>query len=300
MQTALQSELSNPLPVTYDPIFHLPVPPVNTVFNLAFANRITLVIGIFLLVFLAWRLSQPGRRMMTLAMILGGAGVTFNEPVFDALTGVWHPVIGQNVAYTLFGRSVPYWAFFGYMAVYGCSALLMLQAFMAGVTKRSVWLWCLIPIVIDMVIEMSLLQYKLYFYFANQPLDLFGFPIYQAPCNAIGIFFSVTVLYLISPYLKQGWKWFPAAIIIVPFCGGVGFIGGALPAAYVINAANVPAWLTQLGGLGSFVLMGIWVYGISLVVAVDSPHRYPVTNTPAAGGTGSAVLKTGPRPTRPA
>jgi hypothetical protein len=257
-----------------DTVFQLPLPPVNAVFNLAVANFITVAVGVGLLLFLAWAVLRPGKRLISIAMLIGGAAVTFNEPGFDILNAVWHPIIGQNTAFTLLGRSVPLWAFPGYIAVYGCSALLMLEAFMRGISTRAIWLWCLVPILLDALLEIPLLQCHLYYYYANQPLDLLGYPLYQAPSNTAGIFFGVTVLYLLSPWLGKSWRWFPAAIIVLPLCGGMGFIGASLLPAFVVNAQNVPFWLTQLAGLACFALVAAWVRGIALLVAVDSPYRY--------------------------
>jgi hypothetical protein len=279
-----------------DPVFRLPLPPADAVFNLGVANFISYATGAGLLVFLAWAVLRPGRALISLAVMTGGAVVTFNEPGFDILNAVWHPIIGQNVAYTLLGRSVPYWAFPGYIAVYGCSALLMLEAFQRGITKRGIWLWCLVPIVLDAALEIPLLQFHLYYYYANQPLDLLGYPLYQAPSNTAGIFFGVTVLYFMSPWLGKSWKWFPAAIIVLPLCGGMGFIGASLLPAWVVNAPGTNFWLTQAAGLACFALVGAWVHGISLLVAVDSPYRYrlPVLEAeavaPAAYGSEQEVL----------
>jgi len=259
---------------TIDPVFRLPLPPVDAVFNLGVANFITYATSGGLLVFLVWAVLRPGKRLISLAVLTGGAVVTFNEPGFDILNAVWHPIVGQNVAFTLLGRSVPYWAFPGYIAVYGCSALLMLEAFTRGISKRGIWLWCLVPIMLDALLEIPLLQFHLYYYYANQPLDLLGYPLYQAPSNTAGIFFGVTVLYLMSPWLGKSWKWFPAAIIVLPLCGGMGFIGASLLPAFVVNAPGTPFWLTQLAGLACFALVAAWVHGISLLVGVDSPYRY--------------------------
>jgi hypothetical protein len=255
-------------------VFNLPNPPVNAVFNLAVANNVTYLIAAGLAVFLVAALLRSSNKIMVIAMILGSAVVTFNEPVFDIMDAVWHPIIGQNTAFTLLGRSVPLWAFPGYVGVYGCSALLMLQAFNSGITKRAVWLWCLVPIAADAVMEMVILHWNLYFYYANQPLKVLNFPLYQAPCNTAGVFLAVTVLYLLSPYLKQSWKWFPAAIVVLPICGLMGFTGASLPAVFAVNATDIPNWLTQLCGIASFGLMFLFVHGVSLLVATDSPYRY--------------------------
>ena len=68
-----------------------------------------------------------------------------------------------------------------------------------------------------------------------------------------------TLLFLLSPYLKQSWKWFPAAMVILPFCGGMGFIGAAFPCVYAANAPSLANWITQLCGVATYALMFVWV-----------------------------------------
>jgi len=261
-------------PPGFDPIFHLPLPPVTSVFDLSVGNTVTAIYGTGIALFLIWALLRSNNRAMAFAMIVGGAAVTFLEPVFDVLTAVWHPQIHQNVAFTLLGREVPIWAFFGYMAYYGCTGYLMLGSFLRGATTRVIWLWCLVPIFFDFLIEESMLHWNLYYYYSTQPFRLIRFPLYQPACNTVGVFFAVTLLYLLAPYLKKSWRWFPAAIVILPFCGGMGFVGASLPAMYALNAPSVPNWLMQLSGVASYALMFAWVYGVSLIVSVDSPYRY--------------------------
>ena len=166
---------------------------------------------------------------------------------------------------------------------------LMLIAFMKGVTRRGVWLWCLAPLIFDFLIEEIMLHYDLYFYYGNQPFVLLKFPLYQPACNTVGVFFGVTMLYLLSPYLnKDKWKWFPAALVIVPLCGAAGFVGASVPAAFATAEASMPNWLTQLCGAASWAIALFFVHGVSLLVAVDSPlresRRFPHPVTAASFG----------------
>ena len=252
----------------------LPMPPVDAVFNLQAANVVSVGCIVSVICVMIFLMRRPGNRVVVLAMMIGAAATTFMEPLFDIITAVWHPIIGQNVAFTLLGRDVPQWAFTGYMNVYGCAGSMMLIAFMNGVTRRTVWLWCLAPLFFDFLIEEVMLHYDLYFYYGNQPFVLLRFPLYQPACNTVGVFFGVTVLYFLSPWLNNDkWKWFPAALMIVPLCGAAGFLGASIPAAYATASTSMPNWLTQLCGAGSWVIALAWVHGISLLVAVDSPAR---------------------------
>ena len=265
----------------------LPLPPLDAVFNLHAANIVSVACIVTVIGVTSVLMRKPGHRALVMAMMLGAAATTFMEPIFDIVTSVWHPTIGQNIAFTLLGREVPFWAFPGYMNVYGCAGSLMLIAFTKGVTRRAVWLWCLAPLLFDFVIEETMLHFNLYYYYGNQPFVLIKFPLYQAACNTVGVFLGVTLLYVLSPYLnKDQWKWLPAALVVVPLCGAAGFVATSVPAAYAIAEASLPNWLTQLCGAASWAIALLFVQGVSLLVAIDSPwresHRYPL---PASGTT---------------
>jgi hypothetical protein len=256
----------------------LPQPPIDAIFNLSIANTFTSIYAVGVALFVVLMIWRSRNASMVLAMILGGALTTLNEPVFDILTVVWHPIVNQNVAFTWLGRDIPVWAILGYTAYYGCMGYLTTQALIKGVTMHSIWAWCLVPIGFDFLIEETMLHWDLYYYFANQPLVLIKFPLYQPACNTVGVFFAATLLFLLNPYLKQGWKWFPAAMVILPFGGAMGFIGAALPCVYAANTPSLPNWITQLCGVATYALMFAWVYGVSLIVATDSPYRYNTAN----------------------
>jgi hypothetical protein len=273
--------------VQLDPVFHLPMPPVHAVFNTPVANDFTIIYGIGAVAILLWAVLHDRNAVIALAMFLGGGAVSLFEPLFDLLTAVWHPPVGQSPFFTSFGREIPVWVSVAYVAYYGCVGYLTLNALLRGATTRAIWLWCLVPIVFDEIIEEAMLHFNLYYYYASQPFVLIKFPLYQPAGNTAGVFFGVAVLYFLSPYLKRGWKWFPAAIILMPVCACMGFVGATLPAEFAINCPATPYWATQLSGVACYGLMAAWVYAISLMAASDSPYRY----APAPQAAGSRIQR---------
>lgn len=285
-------------PPPLDPVFHLPMPPSLAVFNTTANNYFCVIYGIGVVAVLLWALLRDRNPVIVLALFLGAAGVSVFEPLFDLITAVWHPPVGQSPLFISFGRSIPVWLTIAYVAYYGGLGYLLLGAFQRGITRRAIWLWCLIPIAVDELVEEAMLHFNLYYYYAHQPLILIKFPVYQTAGNTSGVFFGITVLYFLAPLLQRGWKWFPAALIVMPVCGTMGFIGACLPAALAINVPGTPYWVTQLAGLACYGLMGAGVYVISLLVAADSPYRYtpgfdaaPVPSRPRR----SSVPATSPR-----
>ena len=142
------------------------------------------------------------------------------------------------------------------------------MVFSRGTTARVIWLWFLIPMTADLILEESLLGIsdELYAYYGSQPLRLHGFPLWWAPLNTAGIFLNAVVMTLLGPRLR-GWK-----LAFVPFsnllcCGAAAGVVG-LPAFMVINS-EFPSWVPQLGGLLTFGLAGLVVYLSTRLIAVD-------------------------------
>jgi hypothetical protein len=249
----------------------LPMPPVETVFNAPFANVTTALFAVIGLGLLVRGLLRPGERTIICAMFVAGAVTCLIEPFLDIASGAWHPQIGQRVAFSLVGRDIPWWVLISYTVYYGGLGSLNLLAFLKGVSRRAVFLWFLVPILFDIGEEQFMLHWKLYYYYGNQPLLLGKFPLYQAFANSAGEIMGVTTLYFLSRVIS-GWKWFPAAAVVMPVCGAMGFVGAGLPSFYAVNM-DLPNWLTQACGLLTCVIaLGVVMVAANLV-GTDSPLR---------------------------
>jgi hypothetical protein len=143
------------------------------------------------------------------------------------------------------------------------------QAFHKGVSTRAMWLWFVIPVIADIILEETLLSQSqhLYVYYANQPLKLHSFPLWWAASNTMGVYLSAVILTLFTPL--RGW-W----LALVPFSTLLCYaaVSGvvAWPSIVVINS-QFSNFTTQLGGIGSFLIAFLVVHGCTRLIASDSP-----------------------------
>lgn len=209
---------------------------------------------------------------IALLLIVAGGVAFFAEPMVDLLGGCWHPAHGQDALFSLIDRPMPLWVLFPYITYFGVSAMFTYLAFVNGVSTRTMWKWFLVPVVCDIAMEESLLTLSdnLYIYYANQPLRLHNFPLWWAAPNTFGIYLSGVIVALTAQHLR-GWRLglvpFSILMCYVASAGIVGF-----PSFMVINS-SAPFWVTQLGGIGSFVMAGMLVHFCTVLCANDSPYN---------------------------
>lgn len=260
-----------------DPNFRVPPPPVDMALT-PLDDRVGFVLmGICTLLVLAglrfawgeWR--RTGSPILFL-IILGGAVTNLAEPFVDLIGACWHPEIGQITLFEHMGRKMPLWLFFPYLAYFGAQAMSLYYVLNKGATTRTMWLWFVIPVIADIVLEECLLSFSdnLYAYYGNQPLRFHVFPMWWSATNTLGIYLSAVVLTLFTPWLK-GWRLaFVPFSTILCYTAASGVVG--FPSAVVINS-DFPFWATQLGGVLTFVIAAVIVHGFALLLATDSPYR---------------------------
>jgi hypothetical protein len=247
------------------------MPPMGAVFPAAVGQAAALAYGAIGLALLLWGMGDPRRRWIVAAMLVGGAVTSTIEPLLDVVTGAFHPLVNQEPVFTLMGRGIPPWVVICYAIYYGGFGALNLLAYDRGVTRRGVWLWFLAPLLGDVLLEESMLHFDLYRYYGNQPFVLIRFPLYQPAGNSVGALLGVSTLFLLRPLLHR-WRWFAAAVVVMPLGGVMGFNAVCWPSFYAVHS-SAPAWIVQACGVLTWALAGLLVYAVSLLVAVDSPLR---------------------------
>jgi hypothetical protein len=258
----------------WDEQLNLPLPPMDAVFDMGAANLAGLVAGGLAALVLLFGLKywRDTRNPIVLVMMVGGLATTLVEPFLDVIGAAWHPIHGQNTAFTLMGRAIPWWVVASYLCYFGGIGSLNYLAFAKGVTMRGVWLWFAIPMLFDILQEQLMMTTDLYYYYGNQPLILFGrFPLWWAPCNSMGEFLGVSLLALFGTGLR-GWKLLLVPLIM-PIGDAVGFAMVGLPPIIAVNSMNVSPALGTLAGLVCFGLAALVVRGVALVLGTDSPLR---------------------------
>ncbi len=229
---------------------------------------------VFVLIALAFALRewQRCKSPVLLLLVIGGGITNLAEPFVDLVGACWHPIINNPTLFEHMDRPMPVWLVFAYFAYFGALMMCLYHAFSKGTSTKAMWLWFIIPIIADVILEESLLGASngLYAYYGNQPLRFNVFPAWWAPANTAGIYMSAVLMTLFVPHLR-GWK-----LALVPFstllCYAAASGVVSFPAAVVINS-EFPNWATQLGGVGCFVIAALIVKGCTLLIASDSPFN---------------------------
>src|SRR5471032_1030247 len=112
------------------------LPPLDAMFNFTAAYWTTVSFSvlagiIFVIGVKFWR---DTRNPIVLLMMLGGLTTVIVEPYLDFIGGAWHPIHGQNTAFELMGRPIPWWVVPCYIFLFGGLGTLNYMAFTKGVT----------------------------------------------------------------------------------------------------------------------------------------------------------------------
>ena len=268
----------------FDPDTRLPAIPLDAVYNQTAGTFSALVFAsaafaVFLYGIKYWR---DTKNPIILVMMLGGEAVVLVEPFLDIIGLAWHPMHGQDTVVEIIGRPLPLWVFCSYPMYFGGLGALNYLAFKKGVSTRVFWIWFCAPMLLDIVMEEAMMHYNLYVYYGEQPLIMPGlhFPYWWAPCNSMGELVSVSLFALMGNSLR-GWKLLLIPIVM-PIMDVMGYVMVGLPSIFAVMTNNLSPVTTQLAGVATYALTGMWVYGISLLVATDSPLRKGRTSLFAA------------------
>lgn len=256
--------------IIWDEHFGLPIPPVDTVSNLTVDFWATVIYSTLSLCALAYGLHywrKTGEPIIVL-MLIGGALCSTVEPFVNVMGAVWHPEINQRTVFEIMGRGMPPFLVTGYIFYFGALGSLAYLSFRKGISTRQFYFWAAVPMVVDVAMEELMLYWDLYYYYGEQPLMFIKLPLWWVPCNALGNLIAVCVLLKIVPLLK-GWQWLLIPIVI-PMADAAAYAAISLPSWIVVNS-DVPWLVKQLGGLATFGLAFIVLYGLAQVIPDDSP-----------------------------
>jgi hypothetical protein len=265
---------SNRASVVWDHELHLPVPPLDAVFSAPAAQAATLVFGLLAAAVVLYGLHRWIRRSdpIVILMAIGGLTTILIEPFLDVIGLAWHPIVGQNTAFSFMGRSIPWWVVPNYMVFFGGIGTLAYLSFRRGVTTKQMYLWFLAPMLLEVVQEETMMHFDLYYYYGHQPLILlWKFPWWWAPCNSMGVFLGICALAALGGWLR-GWRLLLVPVIM-PVMDGVGFALVGLPTIISINTEAAPIWLGQIAAIGTFALTLGVLRALTVLLATDSPWR---------------------------
>jgi hypothetical protein len=285
---------------SWDSVFNLPAPPVHTLYNDTVAFWAGLIYALFAVPVLIYALlrARDGTGRTMLLVMIGGALCATVEPLADVLGGCWHPEVGQPTVFELLGRGIPPWVCIGYFTYFGALGAVSYLLYSRGLPRKFIWLTFASSIVIDIIMENLMLAHGLYYYYGNQPLDQVGLlPLWWPPVNALGVELGAACVCLLRPHLA-GWRaiFIP---LVMPIADLATYGLVAYPGAIAVNADQLGPVITDLLGLATWALALIMMYGVTLIIAVDSPLRKGANITLTSAWDPESSLRPAVRPSRP-
>jgi hypothetical protein len=152
--------------------------------------------AVFVVGLVTWR--RTGTPLLLMAS-LGGAVASVNEPVMDILARVWfYDGGGQWTAFTTYGRPIPIWLPMAYFAFFGAAPYFMARylrkGFLGGSDSFPWWRAAAVPVGLNLLLEMPLLQSGLYIYYGYQPYTVLGLPLYWCLINGLAVMLDCAIM----------------------------------------------------------------------------------------------------------
>jgi hypothetical protein len=242
--------------------FDLPVTPDGTQMPHSAQLVVTVAMALLVAGFIGYAMWEVARtRSITLALLLvGGAVSYFNEPIDDVLGLVWHPVAGQWTALDTFAR-VPLWGLGIYIVFFGGMPYLILQTLRRGVTRRQLWVWVGVLVVVDVAVELPVLASGIYSYYGDAPMTIGGFPLYWIVINAVGPL-ALAVLLLAAGDTFTGWR-----ALYLPFLPMIFDAAGSVAVGWPIFSALNAQVSTPVRWLAAALTIAIGFATLDLLIA---------------------------------
>ena len=186
----------------------------------------------------AWSSVRRTGRQDALWICLGAALAAFYEPLGDLCAHVAYHEINQINFTTAFGFSVPLWVLPSYVAFFGLPVVALLAMLERGVTSKQWMIFYFGALPGALLFEAPLLAMgAIEYYGANQPFQIYGYPVWMGFVNGCTMFVVTTAMYFITrtnlikarPYLLT-----PLMPLFVLGANG----GAALPLASAINSSS--------------------------------------------------------------
>ncbi|HQR04096.1 MAG: hypothetical protein JSR19_09585 [Proteobacteria bacterium] len=206
-----------------------------------------------------WKLIKH-RDPLVLFCVLGGLGMTLLEPICNVLGLAYHPEIGQIAAFTAMDRKIPWHIVLVFPCFFAGFTWLMAHLDARRIPVRKFWILVLATILVSFVFELSPVHDGLWLYYGEQPLRIWGMPLWWYVANPTAMIGSASLAVLATRGLA-GWKRWPL-ILIVPVLG-VGIHTGVAAPVYVAMNSGASPWLGAAATAVTlaFGLVIVWMCG---------------------------------------
>ncbi|MBB5957161.1 hypothetical protein FHS29_003754 [Saccharothrix tamanrassetensis] len=192
-----------------------PEPPVDMVASTNAQLAVVVVLGVVLagaLAYALWRIVTV-RRPLMLCMVVGAGLCGFTEPVWDTLSNIWFPQIGQWTGFSAFGRAIPVWIFGAYALYWGVLPYVFLRLVGTAPPRRKLAMGLALLVLANAAMEIPLLIADLHDYYGPHGLTVAGLPLHWMLINGTAAFLvGVTALRLDARL--PGWR--RLGVLLVP------------------------------------------------------------------------------------
>jgi hypothetical protein len=208
-----------------------PQPPAHAVTPFVPQLELTIlcVTGAVLLIAYAIRRWRRTGSPVMLLLIAGATVASLQEAPLDIFVSAYYPHAHLWTVYETFGRPVPVWAPFAWMALFAGAPYLLADAMRRGSVRKAAGVGILCLAVVNIVIELPAQATHQYFYYGNQPLKIGGFPMSMVAVNASTMVAIAVAVYLGEDRLRGRMR---LLALVVP--------GLAVPASTMTT--GLPVW----------------------------------------------------------
>lgn len=181
-----------------------------------------------------------------IALLIGGALASVNEPWLDLLSHCWYPSIHQITAFVFFDRSIPLWVVLAYAVFFGALPSIVLHLSRHGLRLERFYLGFLLIVVLDFFMQVPLINYNMIVYYDFQPFMIAGVPLHVVVLDALAVLLIASIIKTVPGF----------------FSGAAGFWRALLLPPLVLWAAE------GLGLLSWIALNSGWSHGVIMLADV--------------------------------
>lgn len=201
-----------------------------------------------------WRVTGSPLHLLCLC---GGLLASFDEAIVDILGKCWFPP--ETIAYTAYGRDVPWWVVCCYGIFFGNLPFLFARAFQKGITKGLFWRSIAAGFAFNALIEMPVLAADVYTYYGNHPFNVGGFPLWWMFVNTGGALSAGFLIWRFGlPLVERR----PALLAAVPLVTGPTYLAWSvivgLPLHTTLNTGASLALTTVAGAVTIALCLGAY------------------------------------------
>lgn len=208
-------------------------------------------------------LALDRRDLVPVVVCLGALVCAFNEPIYDILGKIVYAG-NHSMAYTYFGREIPWFLVIGYLPWVGLLPYVLAQAMREGISRRTLHLLAFGSFVSVVIVETLGTHFDAWAYYGDAPLKFLVVAPQMAPVPIVGGF----LLFAVADGLV-GWKRMVAAFAISTVALPMVFASASWP-LYVGLNAELPTAVNWLLGIGMLTLTAGTV---SVTTQLVSRHR---------------------------